>query len=134
MLNTPFVTTVKGATEALKEKLPVAPVAVSVASVTVPLSPSEPVPAAGLSIQASKASEAYVPTTAGTVRPTSTYRPVKLFVPWMLTLPEGNAELPPIFTTDTEMAAHGTPSMVALMELGDGVIGEMRTTAVPDRP
>jgi hypothetical protein len=134
MLNTPFVTTVKGATEALKEKLPVAPVAVSVASVTVPLSPSEPVPAAGLSTQASNASEGYVPTTAGTVRPTSTYCPVKLFVPCRLNLPEGKAELTPIFTKETEMAAHGTPSMVALMELREGAIGEMRTTAVPDRP
>jgi hypothetical protein len=133
MLNTPFVTTVKGASKALKEKVPVAPVAVSVARVTVPLSPSAPVPAAGLSTQASNASE-YVPTTAGTVKPTSTYCPVKLFVPCMFNLPEGKAELTPIFTTETEMAVHGAPSMVALIELREGTIGEMRTTAVPDRP
>ena len=118
----------------VKEKVPVAPVAVSVARVTVPLRPSKPGGAAGIKTPASNASDEYVPTTAGTVTTTSTYCPVKLFVPSIFNLPEGKAELTPIFVTQTEMATHDAPSMVALMELREGVVGEMPITARPDFP
>ena len=52
----------------------------------------------------------------------------------MFNLPEGKAELAPIFATQTEMASHDAPSMVALMELREGVVGEIWTTARPDFP
>src|SRR5205085_10625677 len=71
-LNSPFVTVVNGGTVAMKEKVPLAPVAVRVARVTVPLTPSSPPPAAGIHTPASSASDEYVPTTAGTVTITST--------------------------------------------------------------
>src|SRR6476660_7934066 len=62
------------------------------------------------------------------------YRPVKPSVPEIFNLPEGKAALAASFNTETEMATHGAPSMVALMELAEGVTGEMRTTARPDFP
>jgi hypothetical protein len=89
---------------ALKEKVPVAPVAVSVARVTAPLR-LESGPggggAAGIHTPASNASDEYVPTTAGTVTPTSTYCPVKPFVPRILNPPEGKAESARIFVAQT---------------------------------
>jgi hypothetical protein len=102
MLNTPFVTAVNGATVAAKEKVPVAPVAVSVARVIVPANgPSSSGPgSAGIQTPASSASE-YVPTTAGTVTTPSWYRPVKPFVPRMFNRPSGKADVGPSLVTQT---------------------------------